>query len=136
MHLGFGWCLCPWLQRKCKHVVGTHFFLLVGCDFNILTKKNEKNWRDCLNGVQTHAVQKTVGKVVNALHDEEGPKIWIGNGVQFAARRDDLVQGRTHMQNQHDGGHHHDPEKQGAILAVGEGGKPAAHDVGVVNLHN
>ena len=70
------------------------------------------------------------------MHDEEGPKHGAGNGVQFAAGRNDLVQGRTHVQNHHDGGHHHDPEKQGAILAVGEGGKPAAHDVGVVNLHN
>ena len=106
------------------------------CDFNILTKKNEKKWRECLNGVQAHGVQQTVGKVVDALHDGNGPKNGIGNGVQFAARRDDLVQCRPHVQNQHDGGYHHDPEKQGAILAVGEGGKPAAHDVGVVNLHN
>jgi hypothetical protein len=109
-------------------------FFLVGCDFNMLTKKNEKKWR--LNGVQAHAVQQPVGKVVNALHDEDGPKHGVGNGVQFAARRDDLVQGRTHVQNERNGGHHHDEEKQGAILAVGEGGKPAAHDVGVVYLHN
>ncbi len=65
-----------------------------------------------LNRVQAHAVQQAVGKVANNALREEDPKQGIGNGVQFAARRDDLVQGRTHLHNQHDGGHHHDPEKQ------------------------
>jgi hypothetical protein len=70
------------------------------------------------------------------LHDGKNPKRGGTDGVQFATRRHDFVEGRTHVQNECNGGHRHQKVKPVAIVAVGEGGKPAPHGIGVVNVHN
>lgn len=55
--------------------------------------------------------------------------------VQFAAGGDDFEDRKKHVKHQRQRGQHHEPVKPRAVLAVGEGGEPAAHG-GIVELHN
>lgn len=98
--------------------------------------KGRKRKEEQLNGVQAHGVKQTVGEVTDAVHERHGPKHGGGHGVQLPTRRHHLDQRTDHVQDERQSGHDHEPVKPSAVLAVGERGKPAAHGVGGIQLHN